>query len=112
MATVYLARDLKHARPVALKVLRPELAAAMGGDRFPREIQIVAKLAHPHILPLHDSGELGGFLFYVMPFVEGESLRAKLTRRRTVRQFSDRPVHLELIETCLLAGGTAPSGAN
>ena len=80
MATVYLARDLKHARPVALKVLRPELAAAMGGDRFPREIQIVAQLAHPHILPLHDSGEVGGFLFYVMPFVEGESLRQKLTR--------------------------------
>ena len=80
MATVYLARDLKHARPVALKVLRPELAAAMGGDRFPREIQIVARLAHPHILPLHDSGEMGGFLYYVMPFVEGESLRQKLTR--------------------------------
>ena len=80
MATVYLARDLKHARPVALKVLRPELAAAMGGDRFPREIQIVAQLSHPHILPLHDSGEMGGFLFYVMPFVEGESLRQKLTR--------------------------------
>ena len=80
MATVYLARDLKHARQVALKVLRPELAAAMGGDRFPREIQIVAQLSHPHILPLHDSGELGGFLYYVMPFVEGESLRQKLTR--------------------------------
>ena len=80
MATVYLARDLKHARPVALKVLRPELASAMGGDRFPREIQIIAQLAHPHILPLHDSGEIGGFLFYVMPFVEGESLRQKLTR--------------------------------
>ena len=80
MATVYLARDLKHARPVALKVLRPELASAMGGDRFPREIQIIAQLAHPHILPLHDSGEMGGFLFYVMPFVEGESLRQKLTR--------------------------------
>ena len=80
MATVYLARELKHARLVALKVLRPELAAAMGGDRFPREIQIVAQLAHPHILPLHDSGELGGYLFYVMPFVEGESLRQKLTR--------------------------------
>ena len=80
MATVYLARDLKHARPVALKVLRPELASAMGGDRFPREIQIVAQLAHPHILPLHDSGEVGGFLFYVMPFVEGESLRQKLAR--------------------------------
>jgi serine/threonine-protein kinase len=80
MATVYLARDLKHGRQVALKVLRPELASAMGGDRFPREIQILAQLAHPHILPLHDSGELGGFLFYVMPFVEGESLRAKLQR--------------------------------
>jgi serine/threonine-protein kinase len=80
MATVYLARDLKHARPVALKVLRPELASAMGGDRFPREIKIVAQLAHPHILPLHDSGELGGFLFYVMPFVDGESLREKLKR--------------------------------
>jgi serine/threonine protein kinase len=80
MATVYLARDLKHSRQVALKVLRPELASAMGGDRFPREIQIIAQLAHPHILPLHDSGEMGGFLFYVMPFVEGESLRQKLTR--------------------------------
>ena len=80
MATVYLARDLKHSRQVALKVLRPELASAMGGDRFPREIQIIAQLAHPHILPLHDSGEMGGFLFYVMPFVEGESLRQKLRR--------------------------------
>ena len=81
MATVYLAEDLKHHRKVALKVLRPELASAMGRDRFPREIQIVAQLSHPHILPLHDSGELGGFLFYVMPFVEGESLRQKLTRQ-------------------------------
>ena len=80
MATVYLARDLKHDRQVALKVLRPELAAAMGGDRFTREIQIIARLSHPHILPLHDSGELGGYLFYVMPFVEGESLREKLQR--------------------------------
>jgi serine/threonine-protein kinase len=80
MATVYLARDVKHARSVALKVLRPELATAVGGDRFPREIQIVAQLAHPHILPLHDSGETGGLLYYVMPFVEGESLREKLAR--------------------------------
>ena len=80
MATVYLAEDLKHRRKVALKVLRPELASAMGRDRFPREIQIVAQLSHPHILPLHDSGELGGFLFYVMPFVEGESLRQRLAR--------------------------------
>jgi serine/threonine protein kinase len=80
MATVYLARDLKHNRQVALKVLRPELAAAMGGDRFPREIEIIAQLTHPHILPLHDSGEVGGFLFYVMPFIEGESLRDRLKR--------------------------------
>jgi serine/threonine-protein kinase len=80
MATVYLAQDLKHARQVALKVLRPELATAMGGDRFPREIKIVAQLSHPHILPLHDSGEVGGFYFYVMPFVQGESLRQRLKR--------------------------------
>ena len=80
MATVYLARDLKHDRKVALKVLRPELAAALGPDRFPREISIVAKFQHPHILPLHDSGETEGFLYYVMPFVEGESLRARIDR--------------------------------
>ncbi|MEX1999618.1 MAG: serine/threonine-protein kinase [Gemmatimonadales bacterium] len=80
MATVYLAKDLKHDRQVAIKVLRPELAAALGPDRFPREIRIVAQLQHPHVLPLHDSGELAGFLYYVMPFVEGESLRAKVER--------------------------------
>jgi eukaryotic-like serine/threonine-protein kinase len=80
MATVYLAHDRKHDRKVALKVLRPELAAAIGGDRFPREIQIVAQLTHPHIMPLYDSGEAGGFLFYVMPFVDGESLRQTLRR--------------------------------
>jgi len=80
MATVYLAHDLKHDRPVALKVLRQELAAAMGAERFHREIQIAAKLQHPNILPLHDSGEAGGFLYYVMPFVEGQSLRERLAR--------------------------------
>ena len=64
MATVYLARDLKHDRQVALKVLRPEVAATLGPDRFPREIKIVAQLQHPHILPLHDSGETAGFLYY------------------------------------------------
>jgi serine/threonine-protein kinase len=80
MATVYLAHDLKHDRQVALKILRPELAAAMGTDRFPREIHIIAQLQHPHIVPLYDSGEAGGFLYYVMPFVEGESLRARLKR--------------------------------
>ena len=80
MATVYLAHDLKHDRKVALKILRPELTAAMGTDRFPREIHIIAQLQHPHILPLYDSGEVQGFLYYVMPYVEGESLRAKLAR--------------------------------
>lgn len=80
MATVYLARDPKHDRQVAIKVLRPELAAALGPDRFPREIRIVAQLQHPHVLPLYDSGELQGFLYYVMPFVSGESLRTRLDR--------------------------------
>ncbi len=75
MATVYLAEDLKHHRPVAVKVLRPELAAVLGGERFLREIEITARLTHPHILTLLDSGEVEGFLYYVMPFVEGESLR-------------------------------------
>ena len=80
MATVYLARDLKHDRQVAVKVLRSELAATLGPDRFPREIKIVAQLQHPHILPLYDSGESDGFLYFVMPFIDGESLRAKLDR--------------------------------
>ena len=82
MATVYLAQDLKHERQVALKVMRPELSAILGGERFLREIRIAAKLNHPHILPLHDSGEADGFLCYVMPHVEGESLRAKLNREK------------------------------
>jgi serine/threonine-protein kinase len=76
MATVYLAYDVKHDRKVAVKVLRPELAASLGSERFLREIRIAAQLSHPHILPLHDSGETDGFLFYVMPYVDGESLRA------------------------------------
>ncbi len=82
MATVYLAEDLKHDRQVALKVMRPELSAILGGERFLREIRIAAKLNHPHILALHDSGEAEGFLYYVMPHVEGESLRSKLTREK------------------------------
>ena len=80
MATVYLAEDLKHHRKVAVKVLRPELAATLGPERFLREVGIAARLQHPHILPLHDSGEADGFLYYVMPYVEGESLRARLNR--------------------------------
>jgi tRNA A-37 threonylcarbamoyl transferase component Bud32 len=82
MATVYLARDLRHDRKVALKVLRPELAAVIGADRFLQEIRVTAGLQHPHILPLHDSGEIDHFLYYVMPFVEGESLRDRLARER------------------------------
>ncbi len=80
MATVYLARDLKHERDVAVKVLRPELAAAVGSDRFLREIRITAQLNHPHILPLLDSGEADHFLYYVMPYVAGGSLRGHLRR--------------------------------
>jgi tetratricopeptide (TPR) repeat protein len=82
MATVYLAHDPKHQRPVALKVLRPELAVALGPERFLREIQIAAKLHHPHILALYDSGEADGLLYYVMPLVKGESLRERLNREK------------------------------
>ncbi len=80
MATVYLARDVKHYRQVALKVLHPELAAGLGAERFLREIRIEAGLQHPNILPLHDSGEVGGYLYYVMPYVSGESLRGRIAR--------------------------------
>jgi serine/threonine-protein kinase len=80
MATVYLARDLKHDRKVAVKVLRPELAAVLGAERFVQEIKTTANLQHPHILPLFDSGEADGFLYYVMPFIDGETLRDKLSR--------------------------------
>ncbi|HSM18366.1 MAG TPA: serine/threonine-protein kinase, partial [Gemmatimonadales bacterium] len=82
MATVYLAEDVKHERQVAVKVLRPELAASLGADRFLREITTTANLHHPHILPLYDSGEADGFLYYVMPYVEGESLRDRLKREK------------------------------
>ncbi|MGD8868160.1 MAG: protein kinase, partial [Gemmatimonadales bacterium] len=80
MATVYLAQDLKHQRKVAIKVLRPELAAVLGAERFVQEITTTASLQHPHILPLFDSGEAGGFLYYVMPYVQGETIREKLNR--------------------------------
>jgi serine/threonine-protein kinase len=80
MATVYLARDVKHDRPVALKVLHPEVAMTLGQERFLREIQLTARLQHPHILPIHDSGEAAGQLWYSMPFVAGESLRERLVR--------------------------------
>jgi serine/threonine protein kinase len=82
MATVFLAQDLKHHRPVAIKVLRPELANAIGAERFLQEIEIAAQLTHPHILPLFDSAEADGLLYYVMPYVEGESLRDRLDREK------------------------------
>ena len=82
MATVYLARDLKHDRNVALKVLKPELGAVLGVDRFLSEIKVTANLQHPNVLPLFDSGAAGELLFYVMPFVEGETLRARLEREK------------------------------
>jgi serine/threonine-protein kinase len=87
MATVYLARDLKHERRVAIKVLRPELSASLGADRFLREIRVAANLQHPNILGLYDSGEVDGLLYYVMPFVEGESLRDRLNREQQL------PIH-------------------
>jgi TolB-like protein/tetratricopeptide (TPR) repeat protein len=87
MATVYLARDLRHDRPVALKVLHPQLAASLGPERFLREIKLAARLQHPHILTVHDSGDAGGQLWFTMPYVEGESLRQRLDRERQL------PVH-------------------
>ena len=86
MATVFLAEDRKHHRSVAIKVLHSELTAALGAERFLREIEIAARLQHPHILPLYDSGAAGGFLYYVMPYVEGESLRDRLTREKQLPQ--------------------------
>jgi len=82
MATVFLAEDLRHHRRVALKVLDPELGSAIGPERFLREIETVARLTHPHILPMHDSGQAAGLLYYAMPYVEGESLRARLAREK------------------------------
>jgi len=82
MGAVYLARDLKHDRPVALKVLLPELTSSVGPDRFQREIKLAARLQHPHILTVHDSGETAGQLWFTMPYVEGESLRDRLRRDR------------------------------
>ena len=82
MATVYLAEDLRHQRRVAVKVLRPDLSALLGGDRFLNEIRVTANLQHPHILPLFDSGDADGLLFYVMPFIEGEALSDRIAREK------------------------------
>ena len=80
MATVYLAQDARHHREVAIKVLRPDLAAALGPERFLREIRIAANLNHPHILALFDSGEADGFLYYVMPYIKGQTLRDRIDK--------------------------------
>src|SRR6478736_1059272 len=82
MATVYLAQDLRHHRQIAIKLMRPELSAVIGAERFLSEIRTTANLQHPHILPLFDSGEVDGVLYYAMPFVEGESLRDRLSREK------------------------------
>src|SRR5215471_5839664 len=84
MGSVYLADDLKHGRRVAIKVMKAEIGAALGSARFQREIEIAARLTHPHILPLHDSGVIDGQPFYVMPFIEGESLRDRITRQKAM----------------------------
>ncbi|MEP6689531.1 MAG: protein kinase [Gemmatimonadaceae bacterium] len=97
-AIVFLAEDAKHQRPVALKVLVPELASAVGSDRFLREIKLAAQLTHPHILPLHDSGIANGILYYVMPFINGESLRERLEREREL------PVDDAIRLACEIAG--------
>ena len=97
MATVFLAHDLRHDRPVALKVLHPELAATLGPERFQREIRTTARLQHPHILPVLDSGETAGQLWYTMPFVRGESLRDRLQREAQL------PVDLTVDLACQVA---------
>src|SRR2546426_1876687 len=125
MATVFLAEDLKHQRLVAIKVLHPDVAAAIGLERFQREIEIAAKLQHPHILPLYDSGSAGGYLYYVMPYVEGESLRDLLDREKQLSQEDTIRITTEVAsalgyahshgvvhrdckpENILLSGGTA-----
>src|SRR5688572_15967586 len=84
MATVYLARDVRHDRDVAIKVLNAELAESLGRQRFVREIRMAAKLNHPHILPLYDSGECDGFLYFVMPVMQGQTLRSRLEAERTL----------------------------
>ena len=105
MATVYLADDLKHDRLVALKVLHPELAATLGAERFVREIRISARLTHPHILPVHDSGTAAGFLYYVMPYVEGESLRDRLTREKQLSLENSLRIAREIADALSYAHG-------
>ncbi len=116
MATVYLAEDLRHERKVALKVLKPELAAVVGAERFLAEIKTTANLQHPHILPLFDSGQADSFLYYVMPYVEGESLRERIDRDQQPAAsahssaFRLRPSRLIPLLRHAVCGGREPPG--
>jgi serine/threonine-protein kinase len=103
MATVYLAEDQKHKRKVAVKVMRPELAATLGADRFLREVQIAAQLNHPNILAMHDSGEADGILYYVMPYVEGETLKERLEREGALPPEEALRLARELVEALAYA---------
>ena len=105
MGAVYLAEDLKHRRRVAIKVLRPELAAGLGTDRFLREIEVAARLQHPAILPLHDSGETDGWVYYIMPYVEGESLRDRLARQGELPVEETARIVSELLDALAYAHG-------
>src|SRR4051812_24009818 len=103
MAVVYLVQDLKHRRRVALKVLRSDLSAVLGAARFHREIEIAAGLQHPHILPLYDSGEAAGTLYYVMPYVDGESLRLRLAREHQLSIADSLRISLETADALAYA---------
>jgi serine/threonine-protein kinase len=103
MATVYLAHDERHDRPVAIKVLHPDIAASVGAERFLAEIHTTAKLAHPNILPLFDSGTEAGVLYYVMPLVTGESLRARLERERMIDSGEALRITLEVADALAYA---------
>jgi Tol biopolymer transport system component len=105
MGAVYLAEDLKHHRRVAVKVLRPDLSASLGTDRFLREIEVAARLQHPAILPLHDSGQADGYVFYIMPFVEGESLRDRLTRQHELPVEETARILSEVLDALAYAHG-------
>ena len=105
MGSVYLAEDLKHHRRVAVKVLRPDLSASLGTDRFLREIEVAARLQHPAILPLHDSGQTDGYVFYIMPYVEGESLRSRLARQGELPVEETARILTEVLDALAYAHG-------
>jgi serine/threonine-protein kinase len=111
MAVVYLAQDLRHERRVAIKVLHPELTSVVAAERLLREIKLTASLAHPHILPVHDSGEADGFLYFVMPYVEGESLRERLNREKQLPVDEAVRIAREVADA-LNYVGTAPEGTD